>query len=635
MRPSFAAVALALAGCGEPATGSPDAAGPDLAPPPLICRTPPPSPPTDRPWFTEVTAEMGLQPTASFTPLATSVRGADLDGDGWPDLIATVATTVGRDTPGSRSRFLLMNRPDPTDPTGRRRVFVDTTASSGLLSTRDGAGGRSFGPANLGDLDNDGDLDVVVCSASDMSPDPPGALLNDGHGHFTLAPASELETAADAFECASAALFDYDRDGLLDYWPATFGVAPLLFRGTGGGSFKYVSDVAGLPVVDGNDADGTSFRQTFGVTACDVDGDGAPDVLLADYGRQWNQLWRNDGHGHFTEQAMPLGVAADDDLDYSDDQSYRCWCAAHPGGCPASVPAPLAGLCPDRGWVPGVDDQPWRLGGNNFSIACGDIDNDGDMDLMTATIRHWDVGGSSDPSELLLNDSPPGGPLMKFHRPGNMATGLYRVEKGDWNEGDMMPVFADVDLDGRKDIYLTSSDYPGDHGWLWRQKPDGTFEDVTTLSGAGQAEIHGVALIDLDGDGDLDLVAGTSTARSVAKTNALRVYRNDIGQDSNVLRLRLVGGGAGRANRSAIGARVEVTAGGRTQVQEVSGGYGHAAMQHDLVLTFGLGAACSVDELVVRWPDAAGSVDRYHDVRANYRVEIQQSAPAPTYAPLP
>ncbi len=605
------ACALLVAGCGS-GDGSVDA-GPDLAPPPMICRTPQPPSGT---WFTEITAQ-ALPPGT----LGTSVRAADLDGDGYPDLLATIGHIADRETPQVRYRFLLMNRPAGDGSGGR--VFVDTTADSGLLATRDGMGGRGFSVANFGDLDNDGDVDVVVCpAATDVNAvDECAAFLNDGHAKFTLAPMGELEGAG-VFECASAALLDLDRDGLLDFWPGTYGTAPWLFRGAGDGTFHDVSAAMGLPQQDGDPAKSESFRRSFGVTACDLDGDGDQDVLLADYGREANQVWRNDGD-HFTEIAMQLGVAWDADMDYSDDESYRCWCQSNPGKCDPMLPAPVV-QCPNRGWVPGQDDQPWRLGGNNFSIACGDLDDDGDMDLMTATIRHWDVGGDSDPSEIIRND---GG---KFVRPGNKATGLYRVETGGWNEGDMMPVFADVDLDGRKDIYLTSSDYPGDHGWLWRQKADHTFEDVTAASGAGQKEIHGVALVDIDGDGDLDLVAGTSTARGVAPTNALRIYRNDL-PPINWIRFQLIGKGAGGANRSAIGARVRVTAGGATQTQEVSGGYGHNSIQNDLVLTFGLGAACTVDEVEVRWPDGAGTVQKFSSVQANYRVELREGDDAVHY----
>jgi hypothetical protein len=613
LAPAFA-VAL-TAGCST---------GPKL--PPLICKTPS-APPAA--WFTEVTSEMGV------TALGTSVRAADLDGDGYPDLISTLATNALRDTATSRTRFLLMNRPDPMDPS--KRILVDTTEESGLLATRDGAGERGFSNANFGDLDNDGDIDVVVCpAASDptMAPDPCAAFLNDGTAHFTLAPAGELEGVG-SFPSQSAALLDFDRDGVLDFWPGDgatdAGGVPYLFRGIGDGTFTNVAAMMGLPTVDGDPAMNQSFRRTFGVTACDLDGDGDDDVLLADYGREANQVWRNDGD-HFTEIGQMLGVAADDRMDFTkDDESYLCYCQANAGKCPAGTAAPLSGICPDRGWVPGESDQPWRLGGNTFSFACGDLDDDGDLDLMSAEIRHWDVGSDSDPSELIMNVTPPGMPLQKFARPGNAATGLDRHEKGGWNEGDMMPVFADVDLDGRKDIYLTSSDYPGDHGWLWHQNQDGTFTDVTAASGAEQAQIHGVALVDLDRDGDLDLVAGTSTARSVAPTSALRVYRNDIGQDSNFLQIRLVGTGAGGANVSAIGAWVKVTAGGRTQLQELQGGYGINSIENDLVLTFGLGSACAVDAVEVRWPDAASTVSTYKDVRANYRIEIFQGKKDVTY----
>ena len=677
-RVGFASISLAIvplwvgAGCDSKTMVVPDAsADAEPPPPPVVCKIPKaPS----APWFDDVTAlvlPQGGDPSSA--PTATSVRAADLDGDGYPDMITTggegfptrpaMSSGGRRDVLGSRTRNVFMNRPDPNDP--KRRIFVDATEDSHLLDTRDGNGGYAFGVASVGDIDNDGDVDVVV-GAGDPgasprpSDDPGGAMLNDGKGHFTLGPAGSDLDKVTGFAPATCTLFDFDKDGVLDFLPGTFVYpppnfkAPMLLQGVGDGTFGNVTKTFGIVTkCVAPNTSAPTCSPMYGLTACDLDMDGDQDILFASYGREPNQVWRNDGD-HFTEIGVATGLAYDDRLDYSDDQSYRCYCQNRPGTCMPQPPAPQPGICKGfglklcvantctilggacmsdadcpgdgRGWLPGYSDQPWRLGGNHYSLVCGDVDNDGDMDVMTSTIRHGDVGSASDPSELCLNDAPPGSPLGKFRRPGAQATGIDRtaMESGIfWNEGDLTAVMLDVDNDGLKDIYLCSSDYPGDHGWLFHQKPDHTFEDSTDAAKLGQSQTHGIAFFDFDKDGDLDVAMGTSTAR-VGGHSTLFVYENKAGQDQNWLQVQLVGGGAGMTNRSAIGALVRVTAGGVTQIQEVQGGHSATTTQNDLLLTFGLGSACAIDKLEVRWLDGANTVSSFKEVRSNYRVRLTE-----------
>jgi enediyne biosynthesis protein E4 len=629
-------VALLALGCGSSeAEDNPRSDGgtePDL--PPRICKSPVDH---DLPWFTDATAEIGLAATPALEPLANTFVSADLDGDGWPDLLASRGESARGLIDGKRARFLFMNRPSQTQPD--ERVLEDRPDLNGLGATRDGGSDRGFSMALLGDLNNDGSTDVITCP-SDFGQltslaDPCAAFLNDGSGQFTLAGDIDPDHPA-----TSAVLVDFDRDGILDLfvpgiarWPnpseKAWSFGPRLFRGRGDGSFENVSAEVGLPQTEGFVLDSTAWRATLGATSCDLDGDGDQDFLLATYGRKPNQVYRNDG-GQLVEVGALLGLAHDDREDYSDDESYRCYCKVT-GKCEPAPPLPKVdcnafGQPYFRGWAPNISDKPYSLGGNDMGVTCGDIDDDGDMDVSFATIVHGDVGSSSDPTELILNPGDGG----RFTRPGNELTGLLRPPLTPGSDhGDHMIVYADLDLDGRKDVWVASIVYPGTHQWLWRQKPDGRFEEFTVQSGLhqpGDPAVMGVTLADFDGDGDLDLVTGRYTA-----DRSVRVYRNVVGDRSNFVRIKLVGKGAGFSNASAIGARVRVSAGGRAQIQEVRGGQGLSNVQNDLVLGFGLGDACEIDEIEVRWPDAESTVTHYASVRANYTVVLREGNPTPEY----
>ncbi len=562
------------------------------------------------------------------------MSAADLDGDGWPDLVVSDVTVHTRDDfeAGTRYHYVFMNRPAE----GGGRTFVDETQESGLFDTRDGAGGRAAQIHIFGDVDNDGDIDVFSGSyydANNADTDPGDRSeidLNDGSGRFTLAEQSDLHIE-EGYATAGASFADVDADGLLDLWVTGFyerygyqrAEQDRLYLGQGDGTFAEVTDAFGLTMEQGTTRDGydewlsgEATRSAYGATACDLDGDAWTDLLASNYGRAWNQQWMNQAGALFLDTSQESGFASDDNEDYSDNQFYRCYCDVY--GCDPDPGRASLGDCESYAayWSPGWDDQPARLAGNSFSTACGDVDNDGDNDLMTAEIVHWHIGQSSDPSELLLGDGAGG-----FTRPGNDSNGLERTwPSASWNAGDLFVAFMDFDLDGWKDILLASSDYPDTRMFLWRQTSEGQFEEVAETAGVAHPWPAGMAIADFDRDGDLDVVTGSSIARSGTPwtTRELHLYENGIGP-GNTLRVSLRGEAA---NRLGVGARVELSAGGLTQTQELSGGYGTFGLHHDTALVFGLGAACDVDEITVTWP--GGETDTFGAVRANYAVTLVQ-----------
>jgi hypothetical protein len=351
--------------------------------------------------------------------------------------------------------------------------------------------------------------------------------------------------------------------------------------------------------------------RAWSALACDLDGDGYAELLAASYGRATNHLWQGhfeDGFVMFEPRGITANYSRDENYEWQSNQFARCYCQSNPMAedC-AGVPAPQIS-CTQPNWNHASDREPYRLGGNSGATACADLDNDGDMDLYTGEIRHWWAGLGSDMSEPLINVSDVAGEL-RFERPGRDALGITveHVTGTAWDEGHMSLATLDFDNDGRRDVYVGASDYPGNRGLLFHQRDTLQFQPVSIEDGFEHNRSHGVVSADFDRDGDLDLVVGHSLARCDAAapnncyaTMQVRAFENVYGDAGNWIQLRLEGV---TANRSAIGARVRVTAGGVTQTQEIGGGYGHYGAQDDLVLHFGLGDACEA-EVEIRWPNA-------------------------------
>ena len=630
---ALVAVALALGGCpddtDEPQDGGADTLLPDSG---AVAKCLTPAPLGKGPYFLDETKAYKLTDI-----LGNRLSTADLNGDGYPDLVVHKAGSNNRDDPTASPAKIYKNLLFNV-ASGKGRAFSDVTKTTGFTAIRGGGTGRAAHLAVFADVDNDGDLDVF--SGTNVDPNPkattkdPGdrseILLNDGKGNFKMATKSDVNHK-EMYSTFAATFLDYDRDGNIDLFVGfsyeIYGYMPAnqdrLYRGNGDGTFKDVTKEMGLLLQrDKGYDDGTNTKPTWGVTACDLDGDGDQDLLTSSYGRQFNMIWRNDGT-KFVEVGQKSGFSGDDKVDYTDNEMYKCYCKTS-GKCTAGAPVIS---CGSTGWSVGRDDQKWRNNGNTFTTACADFDNDGDMDLFNGEIRHFWAGSSSDPSQILLNS---GKSPLSFSRPGNKKLGLDRTHgSSSWNEGDITAAFFDFDNDGLQDLIIMDSDYSETRTLLYRQKADHTFEELAVKAGIAHQRGQQVSVADLDGDGDLDVILGTSTMRAGStgpKKAQVHVYQNEVGHKSNWLKVRLVGKGKGGSNRSAIGAWVKVTAGGVTQLREVGGGYGHFGLQNDLVLHFGLGKRCKVDKVEVRWPDNSGVTNSFSNVQANYLVEIDQQA---------
>lgn len=587
--------------------------------------------------FEERSEEAGLtDPVVEGVRLAT----ADVTGSGYPDLFVRRANAGADDFETQiRHSWFLENQGDGT--------FEDVTEESGLLQRRydnDETRGRPAEVFAFADVTNDGSLDAVTLPVDPQGTSQEGAevMLNDGEGNFELGPVSDehLHASAQRVNPGGASFVDVDRNGIVDLWVGYGpGESPQdrLYLGDGSGDFEDVTVQRGLEteqtIITEELNQGLRHSNAWSAAACDLDGNTRPELLAASYGRLPNHLWNatadDESSTMYENHSVDSGYAYNTDrLDWTDNESARCFCQLNPDAedC-EGVAEPEHIPCEDEEdvlrWNHDTDRFAFRLGGNSGTTVCADLNNNGHLDLLTTEIRHWDVGSSSDPSEILYNtgESPP-----RFERPGNEETGLERPRDSvTWDEGDITAAAFDFDNSGRLDILIASTDYPGTRAHLFHQKADGTFLWVPVELGIDLTSAHGIAVADFNRNGALDVAIGHSQTRCSLGDHCLdspnvRFFKNQIGDDANWLQLDLEGGEG--TNRAAIGARVTVEAGELMRTAEVDGGHGHYGVQHDLVQHFGLGEECEAT-VVVEWPDEENSRDVYR-LGANERYHIRQ-----------
>jgi hypothetical protein len=455
--------------------------------------------------------------------------------------------------------------------------FTDISISAGVADPGDGRG------VTIGDVDNDGDLDIYVANETD----PSSLFINNGVGQF--------ENKAGIFGVGGAgdngqgvAFGDIDNDSDLDLFVASFGSSNRLFLNNGDNTFTDIAGSAGV-------ADPGGFQTRSGVFG-DVDNDGYLDLYVVNQS-QPNRLYQNNRDNTFTDITSVAGVidpvsfvdqqAAFADID--NDGNLDLYVAG--GGPNLLFRNDGDGTFSEIGQTSNLND-----GGNGIGIVFGDIDNDGDLDLYVTR------GGQPPQVNRLFRNNGAG----VFTEVGE-AAGVADPGAGTGT------ALGDIDNDGDLDLFLVNE--AGEQDRLFLNNGSGAFTKVDTVAGIVDAESgRGAALGDFDNDGDLDLYVAVSAGND-------RLYRNEIGTSNNYLTIKTVGT---VSNRDGIGARVRVVAGSGSQIREVDAGSGYLS-QNSLPVEFGLTQATKIDSVIVRWP--SGIVQILTDVAVNQVMTITEGTP--------
>jgi len=332
----------------------------------------------------------------------------------------------------------------------------------------------------LGDLDGDGDLDLLSCVDNTFGPDHTTLQLNDGTGRFEIHPVALVEGWAE-----DAAIADFTGDGLADVLIA-------------GPNRLYVGDGAGGLTFAAGALPATGVQRVLEVG--DVDGDGDLDAFGAGTS---NQMLFNDGAGVFAKSALPaLGstetqdarlsdLDADGDLDLARaGVRFDAMFGSSPisGGRDVLRNNGLGGFAPGASIA--TTDATW-------SVAAADFDGDGDVDLVFGTDDHASATGLD---ELLLNDG-----AANFTASSALPPIVTRAK-----------ALAAADLDGDSDVDLVIGTegffapdlvIRNDGGLAFTALPPSQVPAPGTAPASWRMTLA-LEIGDVDGDGDLDVALG-------------------------------------------------------------------------------------------------------------------------------
>jgi enediyne biosynthesis protein E4 len=499
------------------------------------------------PVFSNQTTAAGVamnHSTIGFVNFQYAGGGAvgDFNNDGWQDIYICSGGYTNQSTPYVPDKLFINNR-DGT--------FTNQGLAWGLNEAHRGKG------VCVGDYNNDGWLDVYVCSAGTAGqPSAPGQnklYRNNGNGTFTnVAVAAGVNVVnPSGGDSMSACWGDYDLDGDLDLFVGGFGgggstnAGNRLFRNNGDGTFTDVTASIGL-------FNGIGAIATQSDSFADMDGDRYPElILIADFkgagGYIGSRYFKNNGNGTFTDFTVAANLGKEE---------------------------------------------------NGMGQTLGDFNNDGLLDLYATSIY-------GNPPANWTGDK-------LYRNLGNHSYAEYANTAGCFDGGyGWGAVAVDFNHDGLVDIAETNGDsssggqYGNEQSYLWMNNGNDTFTEMAIASGfiqygKGRALLH----LDYDNDGDQDAVI-------VSNNEPLFLLRNDLpaGPDTHWLRVFLNTNGSfagGPLAPNGYGAKVYATVGATTYMRSIDGGNSFMGTS-ELSAHFGLGSATVVDQLKINWPNGTGT----------------------------
>ncbi len=490
----------------------------------------------------------------------------DYDNDGRPDILITNSGDWPERKTDRRVSIMALYR-NNGDTT-----FTDVTEAAGLKIPMYGMG------VNAGDYDNDGWQDLYITCVLG-----PSRLYRNEKGRFRDVTKTAGVDNKGTWGSTSV-WWDYDRDGRLDLFVGNYcqwTPKTDVFCSAHGGKKTYCTP----NVYDGescrlyhNNGDGTFTDvsqksglvyppgKTWGAALLDFNSDGHLDICLAN-DMEPTALFKNNGNGTFTDVALETGVALGEN-----------------GMAKAGM---------------GID--------------AADIDNSGRESILISNFSGEGLSFFHNPDGALFHE--------QSVKTGMADTSLLFMGWGLF--------FFDYDLDGRKDALVGNGHlYPDVHKF----QPDITYAErpllYRNLGGLKFAEVckekgdlakpivaRGISHADIDADGDLDVLICENNGKP-------RLYRNDGGNKNNWLRVKLIGK---KSNRDGIGARLDTSAGGVTQMHRIRSGSSFMSTL-ERVATIGLGKNAKADSLKVTWP--SGQVDTFVDVPANKVITVTEGEAA-------